>query len=164
MFSTGPQATKTHWKQTVFLLERPVSVQAGQYLRPQSQTSLITLLPSLLKLSFCCTCFVCYCTCVLCSSCVPRRCVAGNLSMVEMYSDWLTHVISHPQRQAGIKTNHTAPSETACETSSDSRSQFSNHDMLQEERFVTDRGNIDRVTVSADFNIINWCSWKISQT
>lgn len=30
MFSTGPQVTKTHWKQTVFLLERPFSVQAGQ--------------------------------------------------------------------------------------------------------------------------------------
>ncbi|KAF6719815.1 Protein arginine N-methyltransferase 3 [Oryzias melastigma] len=28
MFSTGPQVTKTHWKQTVFLLERPTSVQA----------------------------------------------------------------------------------------------------------------------------------------
>ena len=33
MFSTGPQVTKTHWKQTVFLLERPVSVQAGEELR-----------------------------------------------------------------------------------------------------------------------------------
>ncbi|CAK6971522.1 protein arginine N-methyltransferase 3 [Scomber scombrus] len=33
MFSTGPQATKTHWKQTVFLLERPVSVQAGEELK-----------------------------------------------------------------------------------------------------------------------------------
>lgn len=30
MFSTGPQVAKTHWKQTVFLLERPFSVQAGQ--------------------------------------------------------------------------------------------------------------------------------------
>lgn len=29
-FSTGPQVTKTHWKQTVFLLERPFPVQAGQ--------------------------------------------------------------------------------------------------------------------------------------
>ncbi|XP_069021752.1 protein arginine N-methyltransferase 3 [Embiotoca jacksoni] len=33
MFSTGPQVTKTHWKQTVFLLERPVSVQAGEELK-----------------------------------------------------------------------------------------------------------------------------------
>ncbi|XP_034725079.1 protein arginine N-methyltransferase 3 isoform X2 [Etheostoma cragini] len=33
MFSTGPQVTKTHWKQTVFLLERPFSVQAGEELR-----------------------------------------------------------------------------------------------------------------------------------
>ncbi|KAM9861147.1 protein arginine N-methyltransferase 3 [Aulostomus maculatus] len=33
MFSTGPQVTKTHWKQTVFLLERPVPVQAGEELR-----------------------------------------------------------------------------------------------------------------------------------
>ncbi|KAM6950005.1 protein arginine N-methyltransferase 3 isoform 1-T2 [Lycodopsis pacificus] len=33
MFSTGPQVTKTHWKQTVFLLERPLSVQAGEELR-----------------------------------------------------------------------------------------------------------------------------------
>ncbi|XP_044048095.1 protein arginine N-methyltransferase 3 isoform X1 [Siniperca chuatsi] len=33
MFSTGPQVTKTHWKQTVFLLERPVSVQAGEELQ-----------------------------------------------------------------------------------------------------------------------------------
>lgn len=30
MFSTGPQVPKTHWKQTVFLLERPFSVKAGQ--------------------------------------------------------------------------------------------------------------------------------------
>ncbi|KAM7015313.1 protein arginine N-methyltransferase 3 [Tautogolabrus adspersus] len=33
MFSTGPQVTKTHWKQTVFLLERPVPVKAGEELR-----------------------------------------------------------------------------------------------------------------------------------
>uniref|UniRef100_A0A671VN10 type I protein arginine methyltransferase n=1 Tax=Sparus aurata TaxID=8175 RepID=A0A671VN10_SPAAU len=33
MFSTGPQVTKTHWKQTVFLLERPVPVQAGEELK-----------------------------------------------------------------------------------------------------------------------------------
>ncbi|XP_047437520.1 protein arginine N-methyltransferase 3 [Mugil cephalus] len=33
MFSTGPQVTKTHWKQTVFLLEKPVSVQAGDELK-----------------------------------------------------------------------------------------------------------------------------------
>ncbi|XP_038557431.1 protein arginine N-methyltransferase 3 isoform X1 [Micropterus salmoides] len=33
MFSTGPQVTKTHWKQTVFLLERPVSVLAGEELQ-----------------------------------------------------------------------------------------------------------------------------------
>uniref|UniRef100_A0A3Q4AWY7 type I protein arginine methyltransferase n=1 Tax=Mola mola TaxID=94237 RepID=A0A3Q4AWY7_MOLML len=33
MFSTGPQVTKTHWKQTIFLLERPFSVQAGEELR-----------------------------------------------------------------------------------------------------------------------------------
>uniref|UniRef100_A0A4W6ELY1 Protein arginine N-methyltransferase 3 n=1 Tax=Lates calcarifer TaxID=8187 RepID=A0A4W6ELY1_LATCA len=33
MFSTGPQVTKTHWKQTVFLLERPISVQAGEDLK-----------------------------------------------------------------------------------------------------------------------------------
>ncbi|CAJ1049575.1 protein arginine N-methyltransferase 3 [Xyrichtys novacula] len=33
MFSTGPQVTKTHWKQTVFLLEKPFSVQAGEELR-----------------------------------------------------------------------------------------------------------------------------------
>uniref|UniRef100_A0A3Q3PZ05 type I protein arginine methyltransferase n=1 Tax=Monopterus albus TaxID=43700 RepID=A0A3Q3PZ05_MONAL len=32
-FSTGPQVTRTHWKQTVFLLERPVSVQAGEELQ-----------------------------------------------------------------------------------------------------------------------------------
>ncbi|XP_058486328.1 protein arginine N-methyltransferase 3 [Solea solea] len=32
MFSTGPQVTKTHWKQTVFLLEKPISVQAGEEL------------------------------------------------------------------------------------------------------------------------------------
>lgn len=30
MFSTGPQVPKTHWKQTVFLLERPFHVKAGQ--------------------------------------------------------------------------------------------------------------------------------------
>uniref|UniRef100_A0A8D3A6X3 Protein arginine N-methyltransferase 3 n=1 Tax=Scophthalmus maximus TaxID=52904 RepID=A0A8D3A6X3_SCOMX len=33
MFSTGPQVTKTHWKQTVFLLERPIPVQAGEELQ-----------------------------------------------------------------------------------------------------------------------------------
>ncbi|KAM3625733.1 uncharacterized protein V6R79_016905 [Siganus canaliculatus] len=33
MFSTGPQVTKTHWKQTVFLLEKPISVKAGEELR-----------------------------------------------------------------------------------------------------------------------------------
>ncbi|XP_041644458.1 protein arginine N-methyltransferase 3 isoform X2 [Cheilinus undulatus] len=32
MFSTGPRVTKTHWKQTVFLLERPFPVQAGEEL------------------------------------------------------------------------------------------------------------------------------------
>ncbi|XP_033481287.2 protein arginine N-methyltransferase 3 [Epinephelus lanceolatus] len=33
VFSTGPQVTKTHWKQTIFLLERPITVQAGEELR-----------------------------------------------------------------------------------------------------------------------------------
>ncbi|XP_042342948.1 protein arginine N-methyltransferase 3 [Plectropomus leopardus] len=33
MFSTGPQVTKTHWKQTIFLLERPFSVQTGEELK-----------------------------------------------------------------------------------------------------------------------------------
>ncbi|CAF99968.1 unnamed protein product, partial [Tetraodon nigroviridis] len=33
MFSTGPQVTKTHWKQTVFLLEWPISVHAGEELQ-----------------------------------------------------------------------------------------------------------------------------------
>ncbi|XP_033619962.1 protein arginine N-methyltransferase 3 isoform X1 [Fukomys damarensis] len=33
MFSTGPQSTKTHWKQTVFLLEKPFSVKAGESLK-----------------------------------------------------------------------------------------------------------------------------------
>uniref|UniRef100_A0A673YT71 type I protein arginine methyltransferase n=1 Tax=Salmo trutta TaxID=8032 RepID=A0A673YT71_SALTR len=33
MFSTGPQVTKTHWKQTVFLLENPIPVQAGEELQ-----------------------------------------------------------------------------------------------------------------------------------
>ncbi|XP_012726240.2 protein arginine N-methyltransferase 3 [Fundulus heteroclitus] len=33
MFSTGPQVTKTHWKQTVFLLEKPMPVKAGEELR-----------------------------------------------------------------------------------------------------------------------------------
>ncbi|XP_027588277.2 protein arginine N-methyltransferase 3 isoform X2 [Pipra filicauda] len=32
-FSTGPQCTKTHWKQTVFLLEKPIPVEAGEALR-----------------------------------------------------------------------------------------------------------------------------------
>ncbi|XP_061078228.1 protein arginine N-methyltransferase 3 [Conger conger] len=31
-FSTGPQCTKTHWKQTVFLLENPIPVQTGEEL------------------------------------------------------------------------------------------------------------------------------------
>ncbi|NXP40162.1 ANM3 methyltransferase, partial [Leiothrix lutea] len=29
LFSTGPQCTKTHWKQTIFLLEKPIPVEAG---------------------------------------------------------------------------------------------------------------------------------------
>uniref|UniRef100_A0A8C0HB70 Protein arginine N-methyltransferase 3 n=1 Tax=Chelonoidis abingdonii TaxID=106734 RepID=A0A8C0HB70_CHEAB len=33
MFSTGPKCTKTHWKQTVFLLENPISVKTGETLR-----------------------------------------------------------------------------------------------------------------------------------
>ncbi|NXY70429.1 ANM3 methyltransferase, partial [Glareola pratincola] len=33
LFSTGPQCTKTHWKQTVFLLEKPIPVEAGDALR-----------------------------------------------------------------------------------------------------------------------------------
>uniref|UniRef100_A0A8C3W3N0 Protein arginine N-methyltransferase 3 n=1 Tax=Catagonus wagneri TaxID=51154 RepID=A0A8C3W3N0_9CETA len=33
MFSTGPQSATTHWKQTVFLLEKPFSVKAGEVLK-----------------------------------------------------------------------------------------------------------------------------------
>uniref|UniRef100_A0A8C9SJS3 type I protein arginine methyltransferase n=1 Tax=Scleropages formosus TaxID=113540 RepID=A0A8C9SJS3_SCLFO len=33
MFSTGPRCTKTHWKQTVFLLESPIAVQSGENLQ-----------------------------------------------------------------------------------------------------------------------------------
>ncbi|XP_021051096.1 protein arginine N-methyltransferase 3 isoform X1 [Mus pahari] len=33
VFSTGPQSTKTHWKQTVFLLEKPFPVKAGEALK-----------------------------------------------------------------------------------------------------------------------------------
>ncbi|EHB09201.1 Protein arginine N-methyltransferase 3 [Heterocephalus glaber] len=33
MFSMGPQSTKTHWKQTVFLLEKPFSLKAGESLK-----------------------------------------------------------------------------------------------------------------------------------
>uniref|UniRef100_A0A4W3JDB1 type I protein arginine methyltransferase n=1 Tax=Callorhinchus milii TaxID=7868 RepID=A0A4W3JDB1_CALMI len=33
MFSTDPRSTKTHWKQTVFLLEQPVSVNKGDIIR-----------------------------------------------------------------------------------------------------------------------------------
>uniref|UniRef100_A0A452RS24 type I protein arginine methyltransferase n=1 Tax=Ursus americanus TaxID=9643 RepID=A0A452RS24_URSAM len=33
MFSTGPQSAGTHWKQTVFLLEKPFSVKAGEALK-----------------------------------------------------------------------------------------------------------------------------------
>ncbi|XP_004711656.1 protein arginine N-methyltransferase 3 [Echinops telfairi] len=32
-FSTGPQSTKTHWKQTQFLLEKPFPVKAGETLK-----------------------------------------------------------------------------------------------------------------------------------
>ncbi|XP_075402084.1 protein arginine N-methyltransferase 3 [Tenrec ecaudatus] len=32
-FSTGPQSTKTHWKQTLFLLEKPFPVKAGETLK-----------------------------------------------------------------------------------------------------------------------------------
>ncbi|CAL8404836.1 unnamed protein product [Boreogadus saida] len=38
-FSTGPKDTKTHWKQTLFLLESPLPVQAGQY--PRHHTDLL---------------------------------------------------------------------------------------------------------------------------
>lgn len=30
VFSTGPQSARTHWKQTIFLLEKPFSVKAGE--------------------------------------------------------------------------------------------------------------------------------------
>ncbi|EPQ09677.1 ATP-dependent RNA helicase DDX18 [Myotis brandtii] len=33
VFSTGPQSTETHWKQTIFLLEKPFSVKAGESLK-----------------------------------------------------------------------------------------------------------------------------------
>uniref|UniRef100_A0A8C6S1N4 Protein arginine N-methyltransferase 3 n=1 Tax=Nannospalax galili TaxID=1026970 RepID=A0A8C6S1N4_NANGA len=33
VFSTGPQSTQTHWKQTVFLLEKPFAVKAGEALK-----------------------------------------------------------------------------------------------------------------------------------
>ncbi|XP_043829248.1 protein arginine N-methyltransferase 3 isoform X2 [Dromiciops gliroides] len=33
LFSTGPHTTQTHWKQTVFLLEKPFSVKAGEALK-----------------------------------------------------------------------------------------------------------------------------------
>ncbi|XP_062598737.1 protein arginine N-methyltransferase 3-like [Saccostrea cucullata] len=33
MFSTGPQATATHWKQTIFLLEKPLKVTTGQQIK-----------------------------------------------------------------------------------------------------------------------------------
>ncbi|KAB0356463.1 hypothetical protein FD754_000619 [Muntiacus muntjak] len=33
VFSTGPLSTKTHWRQTVFLLEKPFSVKAGEALK-----------------------------------------------------------------------------------------------------------------------------------
>ncbi|XP_038949056.1 protein arginine N-methyltransferase 3 isoform X1 [Rattus norvegicus] len=33
VFSTGPQSTKTHWKQTIFLLEKPFPVKAGEALK-----------------------------------------------------------------------------------------------------------------------------------
>nr|XP_023674585.1 protein arginine N-methyltransferase 3 [Paramormyrops kingsleyae] len=33
MFSTGPHCAKTHWKQTVFLLEKPIHVQSGEELQ-----------------------------------------------------------------------------------------------------------------------------------
>lgn len=31
LFSTGPWCPKTHWKQTVFLLEKPIPVEAGMF-------------------------------------------------------------------------------------------------------------------------------------
>ncbi|XP_069761001.1 protein arginine N-methyltransferase 3 isoform X2 [Narcine bancroftii] len=33
LFSSGPRSTKTHWKQTVFLLEHPIAVKKGDVLR-----------------------------------------------------------------------------------------------------------------------------------
>ncbi|XP_053417253.1 protein arginine N-methyltransferase 3 isoform X2 [Nycticebus coucang] len=33
VFSTGPESTQTHWKQTVFLLEKPFSIKAGEALK-----------------------------------------------------------------------------------------------------------------------------------
>ncbi|XP_032269729.1 protein arginine N-methyltransferase 3 isoform X2 [Phoca vitulina] len=33
VFSTGPQSARTHWKQTIFLLEKPFSVKAGEALK-----------------------------------------------------------------------------------------------------------------------------------
>lgn len=33
LFSTGPQSPKTHWKQTVFLLDNPISVKTGDIIQ-----------------------------------------------------------------------------------------------------------------------------------
>ncbi|XP_065696219.1 protein arginine N-methyltransferase 3 isoform X3 [Patagioenas fasciata] len=33
LFSTGPLCARTHWKQTIFLLEKPIPVEAGEALR-----------------------------------------------------------------------------------------------------------------------------------
>lgn len=92
MFSTGPQVPKTHWKQTVFLLERPFHVKAGQ----SASHSFYTWLPS--------------------------RCAVFPMTTSVVLNSPLHHgvtrtpVICHLQRQWGIKTDHNQASETACKT------------------------------------------------
>lgn len=92
MFSTGPQVLKTHWKQTVFLLERPFHVKAGQ----SASHGFDTWLRS-------------HCA-------VFPLTISVVLNSPLHQGVTLTPVICHLQRQWGITTDHYWASETACKT------------------------------------------------
>lgn len=55
VFSTGPQSTKTHWKQTVFLLEKPFSVKAGE--EKKAKIYLVTLNKQVTHITAMCSVF-----------------------------------------------------------------------------------------------------------
>lgn len=139
-FSTGPQVTKTHWKQTVFLLERPISVQAGQSSSHTIPTCgygparvfIRAALPSA-------------------ASALPRVSLCQGICQTCRCSRAGWHQLSVTRKsQRGIKTNHYQPSETACKPPSDSSSQH-----LDPDRFK--RSTLDQESWVSRLSFVKWC-------